>query len=223
MRPSPLQNRVDPFGDLRATPERGLFYGNRGGRFHRDDQTLGASRWKSKQWITCLCAFKGRRNIVFGKRYTDLFFLDEPSALAAGHRPCFECRRERALAYRNAVDPLARAGDLDLRLDAERRDGRTKRRHMLEIDALPDGAIYAQGAEAFAILKDAVLPWSFAGYGAPARRPRGTAVACLTPPTSLAALAAGYAPEWHPSAISSALASDLASALASDPQVARIS
>lgn len=204
MRPSPLQNRVDPFGEIHATPARGLFYGNRGGRFHRDDRTLNASRWKSKQWIACLCAFKGRRNVVFGKRYTDLFFLDEPTSFAAGHRPCFECRRVRALAYRDAVDPKARAGDLDRRLDAERRDGRAKRVHPLPIDDLPDGAFYAEGGEAFAILGDAVLPWTFAGYGAPARRPRGTAVACLTPPTSLAALAAGYAPEWHPSALAGA-------------------
>ena len=202
MRRSPLQNRVDPFGEIRATCERGLFYGNRGGRFHRDDQTLGTSRWKSKQWIACLCVFKNRRNVVFGKRYTDLFFLDEPTALAAGHRPCFECRRDRALAYRRAVDPTRalRAGDLDRRLDAERRDGRVKRTHMLQIDDLPDGAIYAEGAQALAIKQGSILPWSFAGYGAPTPRPRKRVVACLTPPTSLAALSAGYAPEWHPSA-----------------------
>ena len=202
MRPSPLQNRVDPYGEIHATAERGLFYGNRGGRFHRDDQTLGTSRWKSKQWITCLCAFKNRRNVVFGKRYTDLFFLDEPTALAAGHRPCFECRRDRALAYRRAVDPTGalRAGDLDRRLDAERRDGRAKRIHTLQIDDLPDGAIYAEGAQAFAIRGAQVLPWSFAGYRAPAPRARDRRVACLTPPTSLVALSAGYAPEWHPSA-----------------------
>ena len=202
MRPSPLQNRVDPFGEIHATPERGLFYGNRGGRFHRDDQTLGASRWKSKQWITCLCAFKNRRNIVFGRRYTDLFFLDEPTALAAGHRPCFECRRDRALAFRRAVDPTdtMRAGDLDRLLDAERRTGRAKRIHQIDIDGLPDGAVYADGAQAFAIRRDLVLPWSFAGYGARRKRPRGGLVASLTPPTSLAALSAGYAPEWHSSA-----------------------
>lgn len=202
MRPSPLQNRVDPFGEIQATPERGLFYGNRGGRFHRDDRTLGTSRWKSKQWIACLCAYKGRRNEVFGKRYTDLFFMDEPTALAAGHRPCFECRRARALAYRQAVDPTARlrAGDLDRLLDAERRKGRAKRLHDREIDDLPDGAIYADGDRAFAVRGESVLRWSFAGYTARLPRPRGGIVACLTPPTSLAALAAGYAPEWDPSA-----------------------
>ncbi|MCB1540296.1 MAG: hypothetical protein KDJ25_05410 [Rhodoblastus sp.] len=198
MRASPLQNRVDPFGEIHATRERGLFYGNRGGRFHRDDQTLGTSRWKSKQWITCLCAFKGRRNAVFGKRYTDLFFLDEPTALAAGHRPCFECRRERALAYRNAIDPSGglRAWQLDERLDAERRNGRDKRKHPRAIDGLPDGAIFCEAARAFAIRGGTILPWSFGGYGAPLTRPRNTTVACLTPPTSLAALSAGYTPEW---------------------------
>lgn len=179
-----------------------MFYGNRGGRFHRDDQTLGAPRWKSRQWIACLCTFKNRRNEVFGRRYTDLFFLDEPTALAAGHRPCFECRRERALAFRRAIDPTEelRAGDLDRRLDAERRNGRAKRTHILPVDDLPDGAIYADGALAAAISGDRILRWSFAGYASPAPRPRGIAVACLTPPTSLAALSAGYAPEWHPSA-----------------------
>ncbi len=200
MRVSPLQNRVDPFGEIRATRERGLFYGNRGGRFHRDDQTLGTSRWASKQWITCLCAFKGRRNVVFGKRYTDLFFLDEPTALAAGHRPCFECRRMRARAYRDAIDPMARAGDLDRRLDAERREGRAKRTHRIAIDDLPDGAMYADGPQPVAVRSGHALPWSFSGYRAAAPRPRGLTVDCLTPPTSLAALAAGYAPEWHESA-----------------------
>ena len=90
----PLQNRVDPFGELHAVPERGGLMGNRGGRLHRDDRTLSGSRWKTKHWIICVCAFKGRRRDVWGNIYTELFFLDEPTALAAGHRPCFECRRQ---------------------------------------------------------------------------------------------------------------------------------
>jgi hypothetical protein len=183
---------------------RGLFYGNRGGRFHRDDRTLGTSRWKTKQWIVCLCEFKGRRNDVFGRRYTDLFFLDEPTAFAAGHRPCFYCRREDAFAFVGAVGhpDLLRAPALDARLDAERRDGRDKRLHALPIDDLPDGAMFAVGDGAFALRGDAALPWSFAGYGAREPRPRGVMVSVLTPPTSLRALANGYAPQWHPSAIS---------------------
>ena len=83
----PLQNRVDPFGELIATPARGLIFGNRGGRFHRDDRTLGKRRWASRQWICCVLRFKGRHHPVWRDRYTALFFLDEPTAFAAGHRP----------------------------------------------------------------------------------------------------------------------------------------
>jgi hypothetical protein len=95
----PLQNRVDPFGELVATPARGLLYGNRGGRFHRDDQTLGTRRWASRQWICCVLSFKNRHHEVWRDRYTALFFLDEVTALAAGHRPCFECRRADATRF----------------------------------------------------------------------------------------------------------------------------
>src|SRR5947199_10356022 len=95
----PLQNRVTPFGELIAISARGTMFGNRGGRFHRDDRTLGARRWASRQWICCVLSFKGRRHSVWGPTsYTDLFFLDEVTALAAGHRPCFECLRADANA-----------------------------------------------------------------------------------------------------------------------------
>lgn len=202
-RPTPLQNRVDPFGEIVASPHRGLFFGNRGGRFHTHERRLGVARWKTRAWIACLCEFKGRRKEVFGPRYTDLFFLDEPTALAAGHRPCFECRRADARAFLRAVDPdgALRAPDLDRRLDAERRDGRVKRVHARAVDDLPDGAMIADGGRAFAIRGDALLPWSFAGYGSPRARPRSGVVAALTPPTSLAALARGYVPTWHPSVV----------------------
>ncbi len=92
----PLQNRVDPFGELIATSARGLFMGNRGGRIHTDGQTLTSRRWASRQWICCVLDFKERQRDVWGRYYTELFFLDEPTALAAGHRPCFECRRKEA-------------------------------------------------------------------------------------------------------------------------------
>src|SRR5437763_8223894 len=95
----PLQNRVDPFGELVVSPARGLFMGNRGGRFHTHAQTLTARRWVSRQWICCVLAFKGRHRDVWGRFYTELFFLDEPTALAAGHRPCFECRRRDAEVF----------------------------------------------------------------------------------------------------------------------------
>jgi len=95
----PLQNRVTPFGDLVATPVRGTLMGNRGGRIHKDDRVLGPRRWASRQWICCVLAFRGRHRRVWGDGYTELFFLDEPTALAAGHRPCFECRRQDAIAF----------------------------------------------------------------------------------------------------------------------------
>jgi hypothetical protein len=199
-RRSPLQNRVDPFGEIHATPHRGGLFGNRGGRFHNDDRTLTAARWKSKRWIVCLCDFKGRRKEVFGPRYTDLFFLDEPTALAAGHRPCFECRRDAAVAYRQAVDPRLSADEIDARLDSERRDDRAKRLHLMPVDDLPDGALYAEGGMAFAVAGDIVLRWSFTGYTEALPRPRETIVFALTPPTSIRALANGYRPLWRASA-----------------------
>ena len=93
-----LQNRVTPFGELIATPARGLMFGNRGGRFHRDDQTLGLRRWASRHWICCDLHYKGHHHEPMGKGYTSLFFLDEVTALAAGHRPCFYCRHADARA-----------------------------------------------------------------------------------------------------------------------------
>ena len=92
----PLQNRVDPFGELFADSARGRFFGNRGGRFHTDDRTLTRRRWVSRTWICCVLEFKNRHRDVWGRSYTELFFLDEVTALAAGHRPCFECRRRDA-------------------------------------------------------------------------------------------------------------------------------
>jgi hypothetical protein len=98
----PLQNRVTPFGELIATSTRGTMFGNRGGRFHRDDKTLGERRHVSRRWICCVLDFKGRQRDVWGDSYTELFFLDEVTALAAGHRPCFECRRKDANAFAQA-------------------------------------------------------------------------------------------------------------------------
>src|ERR1700752_1111584 len=142
----PLQNRVNPFGDLSAAPARGTFMGNRGGRFHTDAKTLTARRWASRQWICCVLDFKGRQRDVWGRYYTELFFLDEATALAAGHRPCFECRRKDAETFAGAWQqafklrqPL-RADAMDLVLHGERLNGRAKRLHRRNIDGLPDGA-----------------------------------------------------------------------------------
>ena len=201
----PLQNRVDPFGSLFAAPARGAFMGNRGGRFHTDAKTLSARRWASRQWICCVLDFKGRHRDVWGRFYTELFFLDEVTALAAGHRPCFECRRNDALAFAEnwqAAQKLrARpaADDMDQVLHRERRDGRAKRRHRTSIDDLPDGAFIALEEGAFAVRGDALLRWTPQGYDARKPRPRGVTVDVLTPPAIFAVLAAGYEPHWHPS------------------------
>ena len=203
----PLQNRVDPFGELFADPARGTFMGNRGGRFHTAARTLTARRWASRQWICCVLAFKGRQRDVWGRFYTELFFLDEPTALAAGHRPCFECRREDAenfaeywrIAHRLRGRPGA--AEMDQVLHRERLQGCAKRRHRRNIGGLPDGAFIALGDAAFAVRGDSLLRWTPQGYTARVPRPRGGTVDVLTPPAILAGLSAGYQPRWHPSAV----------------------
>ena len=128
----PLQNRVDPFGELFVTPARGLFFGNRGGRFHTDEKRLTRRRWASRQWICCVLQFKNRHHEVWGRRYTALFFLDEPTALAAGHRPCFECRRKEAELFaekwRQAFRLPASVAHVRARPRAAHRDATTARR-----------------------------------------------------------------------------------------------
>ncbi len=203
----PLQNRVTPFGELVADPARGTLFGNRGGKFHRDDRTLSSRRWTSRQWICCVLQFKGRRRNVWGRYYTELFFLDEVTALAAGHRPCFECRRADALAFAEAfgkANHRPSAPEMDLALHAERLDGRAKRIHRLALDALPDGAmITLTGDDAFAVKGDVLLPWTPSGYGKPRNRLRGVEVDVLTPPSILRALSRGFVPRWHESAAAS--------------------
>ena len=195
--PRPLQNRVDPFGELHAVPERGGMMGNRGGRLHRDDQTLSGSRWKTKHWLICVCEFKGRRRDVWGQYYTELFFLDEPTALAAGHRPCFECRRQAAKAFIAAFPGApSHVEAMDEALHRERVEDRRKRLWRAKLGDLPDGAMIVRDGRAFAVRLDALLPWSFAGYGAPAPLETDTIVEVLTPPSTVAALKGGYRPLW---------------------------
>ena len=194
----PLPNRVDPYGALVAVRARGALMGNRGGRFHRDDGALGSRRWVSERWIACLCAFRGRRREVWGRGYTEVFFLDEPTALAAGHRPCFECRRAEAEAFRRAFDESGRtsAAAIDRRLHRERLAHFAGRFEARALDELSDGVMVERAGAPFAVRGDALLPWSFFGYGAPEPRPRAARVRVLTPPSIVRALAAGYRPRW---------------------------
>jgi hypothetical protein len=199
----PLPNRVDPFGDLFATPTRGTLFGNRGGKFHRDDKTLGSRRWASRQWICCVLKFKGRQRNVWSRYYTELFFLDEVTAFAAGHRPCFECRRqdaERFAVLFSGKKQRASADAMDSVLHAERLDGKAKRTYRLSLGSLPDGAMVALDGEVFAVRDKHLLPWTPSGYSASKPRPRNLEVDVLTPPSILSVLGRGYAPLWHPSA-----------------------
>lgn len=199
----PLQSRVSPFGELFVSPARGTLLGNRGGRLHDDSKKLTARRWTSKQWICCKLDFNNRHRKVWGQGYTELFFLDEVTAFAAGHRPCFECRRKDAERFAALFSNKARratAPAMDTVLHAERLDGKAKRLHRLAIDTLPDGAMIALNGEALALRGNQMLPWTPAGYGAPQSRLRGATVDVLTPPAMLAVLARGYVPLWHASA-----------------------
>ncbi|PLX36556.1 MAG: hypothetical protein C0606_14870 [Hyphomicrobiales bacterium] len=205
----PLQNRVTPANEIIATPHRGLMMGNRG-ILHGTDRTLGVARWTHPHWISCVTAFKGRRReLMRPGRYTELFFLDEAVALAAGHRPCGECRRadlKHFLALWQQVHggEIPKAGDLDRHLHKARIDGRRRRqiRHTAPIDDLPDGTFIAGDGpdDAFLVLGDRLLPYSPAGYGPAERRPTGVPVSVMTPRPIVAALNAGYRPIIHPSA-----------------------
>jgi hypothetical protein len=201
----PLQNRVMPTGEIVATLQRGMFTGNRGIIHDPATKTLLNRRWTTKAWIICVCEFRGRRREVMATRsWTELFFLDEATALAAGHRPCFYCRRHDARAFADAWakgNDLARvsAKEIDAVLHRERVDGKAKRVHQLPcaIEALPDGAMIQAEATCYLIVKERPLRWSFDGYQAEQHRLRD--VSLLTPPSTLRALIAGYRPVLHPS------------------------
>jgi len=204
----PLPNRIRPDGSLFADPARGLLFGNRGGKFHDPaTKALPTRLFATKQWICCVLSFKGRQRDVWGRYYTELFFCDEVTALAAGHRPCMECRRQDALAYREALvrglglPQMPLFPEIDRILDADRRDGRAKRTHRLPAERLPDGAMLLddEGTGFLALREDSALLWSPGGYLARRERPTGL-MTVLTPPATLAALEHGYRPQWHPSA-----------------------
>lgn len=201
-----LQNRVDPFGAIHANPARGLFMGNRGGKIHDPaTKTLLKRRFASRQWIVCVTDFRGRNREVMGNSYTELFFLDEVTALAAGHRPCAECRRTDFKRYCASVS--SRFGDMpkvdtiDRKLHGERIAAKSATASET-VAQLPDGAMVATGNQAFARRGALALPWNFSGYGAA----QGWAEIALqkpillTPSTNIAALQNGYLPVWHSSA-----------------------
>jgi hypothetical protein len=207
----PLQNRVTPTSEIVADTARGTLMGNRG-ILHDARQRLGAARWRHPHWVCCRLAFQDRRRTVMAPgRYTELFFLDEATALAAGHRPCCACRREDfqvfQAAWRRAFgsrsDPSAAA--IDRALHVARIEARTRRqvRFAASLGALPDGAFVLlpeDPSTPLLILGDRLLPWRPSGYGRPRPRAAARRAQVLTPRPTIAVLRAGYAPALHPSA-----------------------
>ena len=203
----PLQNRVTPTGDIIATAHRGMFTGNRGIIHDPATKTLLKKRWSSPAWITCVCEFRGwRRKVMGGRSWTELFFLDEATAFAAGHRPCFFCRRDDANRFRaawgegNGVKSIL-AREIDAVLHGERLERGRKRLHPLPapVERMPDGAMVQRGEESFLIVQGRVLQWSMAGYSETEIATENAML--LTPPSTLRAMSAGYQPVLHPSAV----------------------
>ena len=202
----PLQNRVTPFGEITAQRWRGALMGNRG-ILHDDDFTLGAARWRHRNWVCCVTEFRGRHRLPMPPpgsptRYTALFFWDEACALAAGHRPCAECRnadwRRFKAAWKAAGLPGWTAADIDRVLHAARVT-RTRQQviHAAEFAVLPDGVFLSlPDGDGSPLLKaqGRLWRWSPEGYAEADIRPAGL-VRVLTPAPTVAVIGAGYAPD----------------------------
>lgn len=211
----PRRNRVDPWGDLHATPSRGIFTGNRGCLVDDDGQLM--RHHNGSLWITCHTEYRDWKHPLEAPRtWTPLFFLDDAVALAAGHRPCRLCRRADYLAYRNAVTVAVAAGrtvlaaELNQRIAAERYGrgrGLIRARDRIlwtsPIDALPTGTVVVDPAthEPYLVTSDHLQLFAFDGWGPPRERPQGVEVEVLTPATSVSALTNGFTPRVHSTAI----------------------
>ena len=207
----PLQNRVTPFGELIAVPARGTLMGNRGRLHDRERRIVRRVVPSYRAWVTCLLEFHGRRRVVMAPdRYTELFFLDEATALAAGHRPCGECRRADYLRFKalwlvanrdRGLGSVVLIGAIDRELGRDRldRDGRP-RTYGARLGSLPDGVFVAVPgrAEAFLHWRGRLVPWSPAGYGAGRAACPDRRVTVLTPRSTCRTIAAGYVPAVHP-------------------------
>ena len=204
----PRQNRVTPLGEIIAHPARGLVYGNRGCLHDRDGEIRRSHA--GRLWIACRLEFKGRRRkLLQPGRFTELFFLDEATAFAAGHRPCAECRREDynlfLARWPGDLPARSRAAALNDRLHAERiTESGDQRHHDTELDDLPDGAFVLRDDAPWAVRGDKLLRWTPAGYTSPIPRPRGTHARVVTPPSLVQVLRRDWQPAavpvFHPSA-----------------------
>ena len=208
----PLQNRVTPLGDLIADPARGLVYGNRG--CLHDDAGRIRRRFATRRWIACRLEFRGwrRARLLQPGKFTELFFLDEATALAAGHRPCALCRRgdyDRFAAFWRGLHGDVGAAAIDVRLQGERIEpvSRDRRLHPTPLDDLPDGAIVLHDGAPHLVLGRTLLRWESSGYTAAIDRPRRTETTLVTPHSLVELLQTGWEsalPLIHPSARSAA-------------------
>jgi hypothetical protein len=209
----PRQNRVDPFGRLIAVPARGAWTGNRG--CLHDERGSIVRRWTTRAWITCRLSFKERqRQIMTPNRWTELFFLDEATAFAAGHRPCGECRREDYLRFKAAWVHGNPQFDLTIETPIEKIDLILQRERVsdppagarvmftADIDILPDGVFIVgpDGETPWLVWGEHLLRWRPEGYDQPIDRPELSSVNVLTPRSMVAAFDAGYRPQVHGSA-----------------------
>ena len=201
----PLQNRVTPTGQIVAVESRGLLMGNRG-CLHDEQRQLGTARWRSALWICCRLAWRDwRRDVMPPGRWTALFFLDEATAFAAGHRPCGFCRWTDFRAYAEAwgtvygLDGRGRALDIDRQLHRERVESRTRRQRtwLARLDGLPDGAMVAYDGSPALVVGGQLRRWSFDGYQAPVTVDATSTVDVLTPPSTVRVFEAGYRPLVH--------------------------
>ena len=200
----PLQNRVTPEGELIRVDARGTFMGNRGGALHNSEREI-VRPYASRRWITCVLEFKGRRRSVMSpNRCTELFFLDEATALAAGHRPCAECRRDRFNDFKeawilgSAGSTFLYADDFDIELHRSRIDHRrAKITYHAHLRSLPDGAFVRIDDSSYVKWRGQLARWSPWGYLEKDALPDGITVEVLTHEPIVRCLSHGYVPDFH--------------------------
>jgi hypothetical protein len=200
----PLQNRVDPFGEFIRTPARGTLMGNRGALHNQQKQIV--RRYKTRRWITCVLEYKNRhRTVMAPHRYTELFFLDEAVAFAAGHRPCAECQRERFSAFRHVwqlyqgLDRPPSTVEIDEALHTARIDGGQKVTHQAPLRSLPDGCFVERDGLSYLVIGGMLAKWTPAGYTTRQNLSGNPTLIVLTPMPVVAGFRLGYKPQIHPS------------------------
>ncbi|HVW61967.1 MAG TPA: hypothetical protein VHC48_18075 [Puia sp.] len=199
-----LQNRVDPWGNIITTTARGAWMGNRG-LLHNEQQIIQRP-FRLKAWITCVLQFKGRsRKVMSPNRYTELFFLDEATSFAAGHRPCFECRREDAKRFKscwlkgnpgygfNEDTPIGKIDDILHRERITRRGEKVS--YEASLKELPDGTFIEWEGRSCLVADNKIFPWSPFGYEKKETLPEDQQVKVLTPKSTVNAIRAGYHPQ----------------------------